>query len=195
MIFRVESVVAVSSIERQRVSERSLFDAGDAVHAGSKRGVEGARIGPLWVLRRKPRFVVVGVERDFRGDDVVGAESGIDLGKLVEAVEDEAGSGNDHDGKPDLRHDQRQWMRRSASLCRMRAAAAQAQVASRLSEAIWMEGMRPKSRPASTDAPRVKRMSRGLERDVLDARRVGGEQAHEDAQAGRSGRETNDAGG
>ncbi len=105
MIFRVEGVVATLPIERQCISERSLFHAGDAVHAGSKRGEEGAPSAPILVLRRKPRFVVVRVERDFCRDDAIGAETGINLGKLVKAVEHKSGRGDDHDGKCDLRHD------------------------------------------------------------------------------------------
>ena len=68
-------------------------------------------------------------------------------------------------------------------------------VASRLNEAILMAGIRPNITPASTDAPKVKRMSLKWERNVLNARGVCGQESHEDAQAGKCRCQSNDAGG
>ena len=116
MVFRVEGVVAVASIERQSVGERGLCDAGDAFHAGGeselKKALAGATGGILGRAsgpshRRVRRGAGCRIKRDFRGDDALSAESRIDAGELVKAVQDKAGSCDDHDSEPDLGHDQR----------------------------------------------------------------------------------------
>src|ERR1039457_5409196 len=93
MTFGVVDVVVVAAAERKRVSKGCGLHSRDTLHMIEQRFKQGLAAA----------FVPAGgsVQRHFSGDGVVGAESGIDLRKLVEAVEHEAGGGNHHHGEAD----------------------------------------------------------------------------------------------
>ena len=150
MIFGVENITAVASVQWQTIGQRYLVGSRDCRRLVEQRLKECLAATLLPACR--------GVQRHLGGDSMVGAKSRIDARQPVQAVQHQPCRGDHHDGQRDLRNDQDHGQAKPRTFTG-EPAATHAQSPEQIHRRHFDRGNQPKEKPARIDAHNVNTIS------------------------------------